>query len=73
MSLIIVLTNIIDRKNFGNLSFKSKHSFLNDFLHDLDKLNNINPKKESTKEKKINVYDKASELYNNFLGIYYHK
>ena len=29
--------------------------------------------KKSTKERKINVYDKASELYNDFLRIYYHK
>ena len=31
-----------------------------------------NPQKESTKEKK-NVCDTASELYNDSLGIYYHK
>ena len=54
-----------------NLSFKSKHSFLKEFLDDLEKLNDISPQKESTKERKINVYDKASELYNDFLGIHY--
>ena len=46
---------------------------MNDFLDDWDKSNNLNPKKENTKEKKINVYRKAWELYNDFLGIYYHK
>ena len=58
---------------FDSLSFKSKHSFLCKFFDDIDKLNNPNPKNESTKEKKINVYDEVSELYNNFLAIYYHK
>ena len=77
MLLIIVFTNIIViEKKFDNLSFKSKHFFLkgffDEFFFNLDKLNNVNPKK-STKKKKINVYDKASELYNNCLGIYYHK
>ena len=56
-----------------NLSFKPKHSFLKEFLDDLEKLNDINPQKESTKERKINVYDKASELYNDFLGVHYYK
>ena len=74
MTLIIVFTDIIMiEKKFDNLSLKSKHSFLNEFFHDLDKLNNLNPKKERTKERKINVYDKTSELYHDFLGIYYHK
>ena len=41
-----------DRKNFDNLSFKSKHSFLNDFLDDLDKLNNLNLKKRKHKREK---------------------
>ena len=37
---------------FDSLSFKSKHSFLSEFFDDIDKLNNPNPKNESTKEKK---------------------
>ena len=45
-----------DKKIFDNLSLKSKHSFLNEFLDNLDKLNNLNPEKESREEKKINVY-----------------
>ena len=28
---------------------------------------------KAQKRKKINVYDEVSELYNNFLAIYYHK
>ena len=56
-----------DRKNHDNLSF------LNDFFNEFNKLINVNPQKESTKERKINVYDTASELYNYFLGIYYHQ
>ena len=62
-----------DRKRFDKISFKSMHFFLSDFSEDLDKLNNLNPQKESSKEKKINVYDKASKLYNDFLRIYYYK
>ena len=42
-----------DRKKFDSLSSKSKYSFLNRFFVDLDKLNNLNPQKESTKERKI--------------------
>ena len=38
-----------DRKQFDNLS---KHSFLNEFFNELDKLNNVNPQKESTKREK---------------------
>ena len=59
-----------DRKKIYDLS---KHSFLNEFFDDLDKLKNLNPEKGSIKDKNINVHDKASELYNNFLGIFYHK
>ena len=66
-----------DRKKFDNLSFKSSSnsfkSFLNKFFDDFDKLNNLNPQKASTKERKTNVDDKTSELYNDFLGIYFHK
>ena len=39
-------------KKFDNLSFKSKYSFLADFLDDLEKLNKPKPHKEDTKEKK---------------------
>ena len=53
MTLIIVFFKYSpDRKKIDNLSFRSKHSFLNEFFDDLDKLNNLNRHKQSTKEKK---------------------
>ena len=64
MTLIIVFTNVVV---IANLSFKSKYSFLDN----LDKVNKLNPQKESANEKTINVYNKGSELYNDFLGIYF--
>ena len=39
----------------------------------LDKLNNVNPRKEGPKKRKTNVYDTASELYNDFFRIYYQR
>ena len=72
MTLIIVFTNIIVIvKNLVTFFFKSKYSFLDEFFDDLDKFNKLNLEKESTAEKKINEYKKASELYNDFLGIYF--
>ena len=62
-----------DRKKFDNISFKSKHSFLNEFFDESDELNNLSQQNESTKERKINMHDKASELYIEFLEIYYYK
>ena len=71
MTVIIDFTNIIVVVNkFDNLSFKSKYSFLDKFLDDLDKFNKLNTQTESKKVKK-NVYNKASELYNDFLGTYF--
>ena len=44
MTVIIDFTNIIAVVNeFDNLSFKSKYSFLDKFLDDLDKFNKLNP------------------------------
>ena len=43
------------------------YSFLIRFFNDLDKSNKLMPQKEETKEKKTNVYNTASELYNDFL------
>ena len=62
-----------DREKVNRLSLESKHSFLAEFFIDLDRLNNLNPKKESIKKWKIIMYYIASELYTDFLGIYYHK
>ena len=71
--LIIYFTNLIIVKKIDSLSFKSKHSFQKKFFNELDDLNNVNSQKESTKKRKINANDTASELDNCFLGIYYHK
>ena len=49
----------------------SKHLILHSFYSDLNKLHILNPQKESTKEKEITVYDTASELYNEYLEIYF--
>ena len=32
---------------------------------------NLNAQKESIKERKVSVYDNTSELYNEYLGVYY--
>ena len=62
-----------DLKQFDNLSFKSKASFLANIFDDLDKFDNLKPQKEKTKEKKTNMYDSVSELYNDLLGTYFDK
>ena len=62
-----------DREKVNRLSLESKHSFSGEIFIDLDRLNNLNPKNESIKKWKILMYDIASELYTDFLGIYYHK
>ena len=59
--------NYRDSKKFDSLSFKSKYSFLPEFFNDLNKFNMPKTQKEKTKMKKTNVYDKASELYNELL------
>ena len=58
-------------KKFNYLPFKSKYPFLVDFFNDLNKFNNLKTQKENSKKKITNVYDTASELYNDFLGIYF--
>ena len=63
--LIIVFPNIIMIEKHL-ITFLSDQSILNKIFDDLDKVNNLNPQKESIKEKKINVHDKVSESYNNF-------
>ena len=58
-------------KKFDKSSFKSKCSFLVNFFNDLDKFKKLKSKKEETKEKKTNVYDTVSELYNDLLKAYF--
>ena len=59
-----------DSKKFDNLSFKSKYSFLAEFFNDLNKFNKLKTRRKNTKEK-TNVYDTASELYNDLLETYF--
>ena len=63
-------TSIFVIKTNWQPSFKSKHSFLVQLLNDSNKFNKLKPQKEETKKKKLNVYEQASELYNDSLGIY---
>ena len=45
--------------------------FLLSFYSDLNNFNNLNPQKESIKERNVSAYDNASELYNEYLQIYF--
>ena len=55
--------------NNSRSSLESKYPFLLSFYSDLNKFNNLNPQKESTKERKVSVYDNASQLYSECLGV----
>ena len=70
MVVITVFYNIVILKKSDILSLKSKHLFLVEFFDDLNKFNMLNPQKESTKKRKTNVYDTASDLYNDLLAKY---
>ena len=56
---------------FISSSLESKYPFLLSFYSDLNKSNDLNPQKESTKEIKVTAHDNASELYNEHLQIYF--
>ena len=43
------------------------------FYSDLNKFNHLNPPKGSIKEKNATVYDNASEIYNEYLEIYFNE
>ena len=60
-------------KNFGSLSRVSKYPILFLFYSKLNKSNNMNPRKGPTKDKKMTEYDNASELYNEYLEIYFNQ
>ena len=51
----------------------SKYPILFSFYSNLNKFNNLNPQKESTKKKNVTVYDNASELHNEYLEIYFYQ
>ena len=57
-------------KKIDNLSFKSKFSFLHRFLKDLNKFEMLKTLKQETENKKTNVHDTASELYDELLETY---
>ena len=49
------------------------YSFLIGYFNNIDKFNKLKPKKKRNKAKKANVFDTASELYNDLLEIYFYK
>ena len=56
-------------KKFGNLFLEPNYSFLVNLFNDLDKFSQLKTQKRGNKkEKKINVYNTASELYHDLLG-----
>ena len=60
-------------KNFNSLSLVSKYLISFSFYSELNKFNNINIWKGHTKDKKVTVYNNASELYNKYLEIYFNQ
>ena len=67
MTVKIVFTNIIViSKKFDRFSLKPKYSFLANIFNDLDKFTRVKTQKE-----KRNVYDTASELYNDLVETYF--
>ena len=65
--------NYRDTKKLDKLSLKSKHLFLVTFIYDLDKFTKLKTQKERTQKKKINVHNKATELYSDFPSIYFNE
>ena len=51
IKVIIVFTNIFVIKKIDKLSFKSKHSFLDQLLNDSNKFNKLKPQKGETTKK----------------------
>ena len=62
---MIVFANIIVKlKNLITFPLNQSILLLSNFFNDLVKFNNLKTEKE-----KVNVYDNASELYNDYLKI----
>ena len=55
-------------KDFSSLCLKSKYPILLSFYSNLNKFNNINPRKENK-----SVYDNASELYGDYGEVYFYE
>ena len=62
-----------DINSFKRDSIDSKYNELVNFHRDLDKFNIIEPRKESTKQKKIRVKNNSEKLYNKLLQIYFNQ
>ena len=58
-----------ENKKFYNLSFKWNHSFLHEFLDNINKFSDLKPRNKNTKIKKAKVQDTVLELYSKFLDI----
>ena len=54
-----------------NLSLKSKYLLLIEIFNDLNKFKKLKRIKQETEKKNTIVYDAATELYNDLLGIYF--
>ena len=61
------------RKNYDNISLKSKYCFLNQFFNKLNKLNDLKLKMKKCKRKNRNSHPTASEVCSEFLETYYAK
>ena len=59
-----------DTNKFKRKYFETKYVLVN-FRRDLNKFKSLETCKGRTKENKINVYKKVSELYNELLGMYF--
>ena len=72
MTVNIIFTNFtVIIKNLITFLLNQSIIFQSTFFNDLNKLNKLKPTKEETQKKKqTNVYDTASELYNDLLEIY---
>ena len=58
-------------EKFNNLSLKSKYLLLIEIFNDLNKFKKLKRIKQEIEKKNTIVYDAATELYNDLLGIYF--
>ena len=56
-----------------NFFFKTKYSILSNFFNVLDKFSRLKTQKKTHKKKKSTMYNTTSELYNEFLRMYFDK
>ena len=62
-----------EKYNRSHLIYSSKYSFygFTSFYNELNKFYSLKPQKESTKEKKVTVYDNASGMYYVYVETYF--